>query len=277
MMVNASFDGKRRKESFDSVATYYDQYRRGYPSPVIDDVLEMAHIGLGSRVLEIACGTGQLSVPLAQRGATLTAVELGPALAEIARRNLSRFPAAFVEVGTFEDWPVPSQPFDAVVCANAFHWLDPNIRFSKSAQVLKPNGVLAIVHPHHVKGGTAGFSSESQQYYVKWGLSDSPTFEAPDAADLPPLYPELDQLTAFTSVRRHRFEFPVDYTAESYVGLLHTDSLVLSLDESAREGFLDDMRHLIDTHYDGHVSRNFVYEVIAARKVIAHQYEHDQP
>ena len=266
-MADQSFDRRRRKESFDSVATYYDKYRPGYPAQVVDDVLEMTHIGSGSRVLEIGCGTGQLSVPMAKRGATLTAVELGPALAAIARRHLSPFPAATVEVGRFEEWPVPALPFDAVVCANAFHWLDPTIRFSKSAQLLRPDGILAIVHPHHVNGGTAGFSSAMQTYYVKWGLSDTPTFEAPDPADIPPMYPELDQLAPFTAVRRHRFEFLVEYTSQSYVGLLHTDSLVLSLDASAREGFLSDIRDLIDTHCDGHVSKKYVYEVIAARRV----------
>jgi hypothetical protein len=66
-------------------------------------------------------------------------------------------------------------------------------------------------------------------------------------------------------------------SAEAYVGLLHTDSLVLSLDASAREGFLHDMGLLIDSHYDGHVSRNFVYEVIAARKRLAPEDEQDQP
>ncbi|MGO8946326.1 MAG: class I SAM-dependent methyltransferase [Ktedonobacterales bacterium] len=268
-MADQSFDRRRRKESFDSVATYYDAYRPGYPSQVVDDVLEMAHIGRGSRVLEIGCGTGQLSVPIAQRGAMLTAVELGPALADIARRHLSLFPAATVEVGKFEEWPAPTQPFDAVVCANAFHWLDPTIRFAKSAQLLQPDGVLAIVHPHHVKGGTAGFSSAMQPYYVQWGLSDTPTFEAPDPADLPPMYPELDQLALFTDVRRHRFEFLVEYSSESYVGLLHTDSLVLSLDASARNGFLSDIGHLIDTHYNGHVSKKYVHEVIATRHVIS--------
>lgn len=227
----------------------------------------MTHIDSGSRVLEIACGTGQLSVPIAERGATLMAVGLGPALAAIARRHLSRFPAAMVEVGKFEDWPVPAQLFDAVVRVNAFHWLDPPIRFAKSAQLLRPDGVFTIVHPHHVTGGTAEFSSAMQPYYVKWGLSDTPTFEAPDPADLPPMYPELDQLAPFTDVRRHRFECLVRYSSESYVGLLHTDSLVLSLDASAREGFLNDIGQLIDTHYDGHVSKKFVYEVIAARHV----------
>jgi 16S rRNA A1518/A1519 N6-dimethyltransferase RsmA/KsgA/DIM1 with predicted DNA glycosylase/AP lyase activity len=48
-------------------------------------------------VLEIGCGTGQATVPLAERGSRIVAVELGPAMAAVARRNLARFPA--VQVG----------------------------------------------------------------------------------------------------------------------------------------------------------------------------------
>jgi hypothetical protein len=44
-----------------------------------------------------------------------------------------------------------------------------------------------------------------------------------------------------------------------------TDSLVLSLDDQARAGFLNDIAALIDGKYDGSVARNFVYDVITAR------------
>jgi hypothetical protein len=54
------------------------------------------------------------------------------------------------------------------------------------------------------------------------------------------------------------------HTIVSYVGWLKTDSLVLSLDPQSRQGFRQDIEALIDTKYDGRVSRNFVYEVIAA-------------
>ncbi|HEV8065234.1 MAG TPA: class I SAM-dependent methyltransferase, partial [Acidimicrobiales bacterium] len=110
-----SFDGRRRKESFDGVAADYDRYRPRYPEQVVDTLMEMAGISAGSRVLEIACGTGQLSVPLASRGVELTAVELGENLAAVARRNLSPWPSASVEVSAFEAWPLPDRPFDAVV------------------------------------------------------------------------------------------------------------------------------------------------------------------
>jgi SAM-dependent methyltransferase len=257
---------QRRRESFDSVASLYDRYRPGYPAEVLADVFESAHIGETSRVLEIGCGTGQLSVPLAEHGAELVAVELGPRLAAIARRNLSRFPNARVETAAFEEWPLPAEAFDAVVCATAFHWLDPEVRFSKSAQALRRGGALVIVHPHQVTGGTPGFFPDSQKYYVKWGLSDDPFFAPTAPADAPIMYADLDDRSEFTAVQRHRFVTPRRFTSKSYVGNLETDSLVLGLEETARAGFLADIAHLIDSRYGGEVSRNYVYEVVVARK-----------
>jgi SAM-dependent methyltransferase len=254
----------RRKESFDAAAADYARYRSGYPDEVVDDVVAAAHVHPGSRVLEIGCGTGQLSVPLARRGAELVAVELGPNLAAIARRELAEYPSAHVEVSGFEEWPLPAEPFDAVVSATALHWIEPSVRFSKPAQALRSGGVLVVVHVHHVRGGTPGFFADTQPVYVRWGLSDDPFAEPTAPKDAPVMYPELEERPDFGSVQRHRFEIPRRYTTDSYVGWLRTDSLVASLDPPSRQGFLDDIGALIDSKYDGEMSRNFVYEVIAA-------------
>ena len=113
----ASRGPERRPESFDAVADIYDRYRPTYRGEIVDAVIAAAALHPGSRVLEIGCGTGQLSVPLAKRGVDLMAVELGPALAARARRNLEPYPNAHVEVSSFEDWRLPRETFDAVVSA----------------------------------------------------------------------------------------------------------------------------------------------------------------
>jgi SAM-dependent methyltransferase len=256
----------RRKESFDAAASDYAQYRSGYPDEVVDDVVASSRLHPGSRVLEIGCGTGQLTVPLARLGVELVAVELGPNLAAIARDNLAEFPGARVEVIGFEEWRLPAEPFDVVVSASAFHWIDPEVGFAKAALALRPGGVLTIVHAHHVKGGTPGFFADTQPYYLRWGLSDDPFFEPTAPEDAPAMFPELEERSEFEVVHRHRFEIPRDHTADSYVGWLRTDSLVSSLAPLSRQGFLDGIQKLIETKYDGRVSRDFVYEVIAATR-----------
>jgi protein-L-isoaspartate O-methyltransferase len=261
-----SFDPRRRRESFDSVAAEYDRYRSLYPEEVIADVVTSARIGAGSRVLEIACGTGQLSGPIAALGVDLNCVELGPSLAAIARRNLAQWPNVVVENVAFEDWAVPAEPFDAVLCASAFHWLDPKVRIEKPAQALRAGGALVVVNPHQVLGGTPGFSEASQEFYIKWGLSDDPLFSPPAPADVPIMFADLEEGGEFEGLERHRFADLRPYTAETYTGLLRTDSLILGLDEQARQGFLSDMRALIDGKFGGEITRLYLCEVIVARR-----------
>jgi SAM-dependent methyltransferase len=257
----------RRSDSFDQVADLYDRYRPAPPAPVVDALTKAAGIDTGTRVLEFGCGTGQLSVPLATAGATLTCVEPGARLAERAARNLSRFPFATVECATFEDWPLPVERFDAVLVANAFHWLDPDLRVTKPLALLHPGGTLAILHTHHVRGGTAAFFEASQHAYLRYGLAADLSFRPPQSDEVPACYPELGEIRGYSSVQRERFEMPTRYTTAEYVGLLQTDSLVNTLDPDPRRRFLVDIASLIDNSFQGVVERNYLYELIVARVI----------
>jgi SAM-dependent methyltransferase len=135
---------------------------------VFDDIAGLAGLKPGSRVLELGCGTGQASIPLARRGFEVVAVELGGGLADVARRNLASFPAVDVVNAAFETWPLPPAPFEAVLAATAFHWLDPAVRVGKAADALRPSGALAVIATHHVAGGTEQFFAEVQRCYERW-------------------------------------------------------------------------------------------------------------
>ncbi|HZC29448.1 MAG TPA: class I SAM-dependent methyltransferase, partial [Gaiellaceae bacterium] len=131
------------RATFDEDAERYDRARPGYPAELFDDLAALAGLRPGDRVLEIGPGTGQATVPLARRGYRIVAVELGTGLAAVARRNLAAFPDVEVVNAAFEDWPLPAEPFDAVVAATAFHWIDPDVRLARTAQTLRPGGALA--------------------------------------------------------------------------------------------------------------------------------------
>ena len=95
-----------------------------------------------TRIVEIGCGTGRATVPLAQRGYAVTCVELGEQLAAIARRKVAGFPSVQVITTNFETWQPEHSEFDAVVAFTAFHWIAPDRRYSKTAELLRAGGKL---------------------------------------------------------------------------------------------------------------------------------------
>jgi SAM-dependent methyltransferase len=94
-------------------------------------------------VLEIGCGTGQLTRELAGGALNLTAIDIGAAMVETARRNVAD-PMARFQISSFEDF-ADSGPFDLIVSATAFHWVDPGIGLAKAARLLRPRGWLALL------------------------------------------------------------------------------------------------------------------------------------
>jgi SAM-dependent methyltransferase len=136
---------RRYGRVFDEIAAEYDRNRPAYPEELIDQACRAAGLGRGDRVLEVGCGSGQLTRSLAARGLHVTAVEPGQRLLALARQNLAGAgPVEFVPA-RFEDAPLPGGRFRAVFSASAFHWLDPRVSWQKAADVLVPGGMLALV------------------------------------------------------------------------------------------------------------------------------------
>jgi len=251
---------------FDEAAELYDQARPGYPTALFDDLAGLACFGPGCRVLEIGCGTGQASVPLAARGCALVCVELGPGMAAVARRNLARFPAARVVTAAFEDWPLPPEPFDLVLSATAFHWLDPAVRVVKSADALRPGGALATIATYHVAGGTAAFFDEVQASYEHWDPATPPGFRQPAAATIPCDSEEVDRSGRFGPAQFRRYEWDCSYSTASYLDLLLTYSGHRALAPAARQGLLACIADLIDARYGGHIVKHYLTELRVAHR-----------
>ena len=129
---------QERSRLFDEQAEAYDRFRPTYPDAVIDELLGPVPVGLD--VLDVGCGTGIASRQIAQRGAKVLGVELGPRMAEIARGH-----GVEVEVAAFESWDAAGRTFDRLTSAQAWHWLDLPIATAKAASVLRPGGTLGLI------------------------------------------------------------------------------------------------------------------------------------
>jgi SAM-dependent methyltransferase len=104
----------------------------------------LADVDPDAPVLEVGCGTGRATVPLARRGRSVLALEPNPAMTAVAARNLAPYPAVRIEGTSFEDWPVGGAPFGLLVAAPAWHWVSPAARVRKAADALTPGGVVAL-------------------------------------------------------------------------------------------------------------------------------------
>lgn len=130
---------------FDEVAVEYDRFRPIYPDALVDRACEVAHIANGDRVLEVGCGTGQLTRSLLARGLRVTALEPGDQLISIAEENLKDVGDVEFVHARLEDIQLPRESYQAAFSASAIHWVDPDLSWRKIADALAPNGTLALI------------------------------------------------------------------------------------------------------------------------------------
>ncbi len=123
-------------EAFGAEAERYDRARPGYPDALVDRIVAESP---GPDVLDVGIGTGIQARQFRAAGCAVLGVDPDPRMAEVARRG-----GIEVEVGTFEGWDPAGRTFDAVVAAQAWHWVDPAAGAAKAARVLRPGGRLAV-------------------------------------------------------------------------------------------------------------------------------------
>jgi ubiquinone/menaquinone biosynthesis C-methylase UbiE len=185
---------RRYGKVFDDIAAEYDRRRPVYPDELVDQACQVAGIGRGDHVLEIGCGSGQLTCALAARGLHVTALEPGKNLIALARQNLEGAGAVEFVNARFEDVLLPRERFQAVFSASAFHWVDPEVSWQKAADVLVPGGTLALVQYFGLEEPDTQLDQEA--------ALDALRKVAPDLASNWPVYRDLDATLAGMERRR---------------------------------------------------------------------------
>ncbi len=265
-----SEDRERLRVTFDEEALLYDRARPEYPKALFDDLVSLSGIPPGGRVLEIGCGTGKSTLPLAQRGYSILCIELGANLAAVAQRNLAAFPNVQIIVADFESWPGEEAAFDLVTSGTALHWIDPSVRYYKIARQLRLGGTLApywYTHVHTDK--EPEFFKEVQGVYERVApeIIDPTERGLPRPEDVPT--PEIDLIEAtglYGPVTVRRYPFDVEYDSESYVDVLSTYSGHRSLESGKRQRLLEAIATLIDTRYGGRITKGYLVTLYIAHR-----------
>jgi SAM-dependent methyltransferase len=149
---------ERRRAGFDAIASAYDRHRPGYPDATFDDLMDLAGLSAGDAVIEVGSGTGIATAALVERGLKVTCLEPAPAMAAVAQEKLAGRPGVTHVPCRFEDWDGPPGQARALVAADAWHWVRPDVGFARAAEALGPGGCLGIVFHRIVQIGPAGFT-----------------------------------------------------------------------------------------------------------------------
>lgn len=261
-------DRDRLKVTFDTVADRYHQARPSYPDELYNTLVSLADLQPGARLLEVGCGTGKATAPLAARGFSITCVEPGPQLAHAAARNLARFDQVRIVPQSFEDWqPADAERFDLVYAATAWHWIDPAVGYELAWRSLRPGGHLAIWGAWHVFPPDGDpFFRELQEVYTEIGegMGDSNWYFAP--GELPGDRAAINASGLFSVTEIRHFDWEIRYPADEYIALLSTFSSHIDMADWQRDRLFSEIRRRLAARPDGMLRRHWGSVLEIARR-----------
>ena len=143
--ARASIDLEQRRNWYSPVADIYYNARPQYPKELIDRSVVLAQLSSDASILEVGCGPGNATVAFAQLDFSMTCIEPNPNFYHLAQRNCTPYPNVAIHNTSFEEWELEAKQFNTVLSANAFHWISPEIRYTKAAAALRDNGFLILL------------------------------------------------------------------------------------------------------------------------------------
>lgn len=214
----------------------YELGRPTYPPEAIERLATELGIEPGTRVLDLAAGTGKLTRLLAATGADMVAVEPVAGMRAALSRSLPRAEAL---AGTAEDIPLPDASVDAVAVGQAFHWFDGDAALAEIHRVLRPGRRLGLVW---------NIKDESVDWIEKLArIMESYRGEAPRVAS--GRWKEaFERTTLFSPLQRARYSFVHEADADMVVARVTSVSFIASLPPAELGTVVGRVRDLLETH-----------------------------
>lgn len=218
---------RRRAAAFQSTGEQYHRLRPPFPDQVVEWMLPPG----ARRVAELGAGTGRLTDSLVERGLDVVAVDPSASMLQVLS---GRLPGVRTVLATAEDTGLADASFDAILVAQAWHWMDPDAASAEAARILRPGGTLAMVWNQRVP--TPGWQESFDA--VQDALRGVDLIDAEASAARPP-FAERGELQ-FTWSR----EVPAEDFIQNYT--THSPFLLASPEEQARR--LERWRTLVEAN-----------------------------
>ncbi len=245
---------------FGTISELYGRARTNYPDALIDQIVAFSGLQQGT-VLDIGCGTGQATIPFAQRGFHVTGLDVSANMVAVAQRNCG--PSVDFKVGTFEDVDLHEKSFGLVVSCMAWHWVAPERAYSKLHKILQDNGSVALVW-YHQEGNKSDLVSTIAEIIVRYeGTQRGPTGKKVVGH----AHAAFDTLRGgeFRSVELRKYEETVLFTSEQYTDLLLSYGWVQRLLPEKRKNLVEEVQAVCKKYAEPFVVP-YTYLLVLAKK-----------
>ncbi|WP_420309938.1 class I SAM-dependent methyltransferase [Streptomyces sp. YS-B37] len=260
--VRDSHRARQMAESFGVDAERYERARPRCPDGLIERIVSGSP---GLDVLDAGCGTGIAARQLQAAGCRVLGVEPDVRMAEVARRF-----GVEVEVSTLEEWEPAGREFDAVVAAQAWHWIDPVAGAAKAARVLRPGGRLAVFwHVFQLPPDIAESFADAYERVLPGAPGDLRWMaRAPETAYAPMLAKAADGFRAaggFGDAEEWRFDWERTYARDTWLDQLPTIGLLTRVPQDKLAALLEAVGAAVDKAGGGFTMRYATVAVSVTR------------
>ncbi len=212
---------------YDGTAEAYDRFRPGYPAVLADDLLERAGVTGRGRLLDLACGTGQLAFALHASFAETWAVDQEPGMVRVVAAKAS--PDVRAVAAGAEDLVLEAGSFELVVIGNAFHRLRRDRVAARVLEWLRPGGAVALCWSDSPWAGDAEWQRVLGAVIGRWRERLGTEDRLPAGwAEARRSTPDLEVLAAagFEAAGRRTFEVEHRWTVPELAGFVYSTSFL---------------------------------------------------
>ena len=220
-----------RRDLYQGTAGYYDRFRLPYPRALTEDLAHRSGADGAGRLLDLACGTGQVCFALHARFAKVWAVDQEPEMVAVVRdkARAAGLPHIRALAASAADLSAPGASFDLVTIGNAFHRLPRDAVAARALGWLRPGGSLALIWGRSPWDGQQPWQRALARTMDRWralaGARDRvPAGYEQDRGERPD--PVILAAAGFEIAGRYRFLAVHEWTPEALAGFMMSTSVL---------------------------------------------------
>lgn len=225
------------QKRFSGRATEYAKYRPSYPAEAIARIFQGLNEPKTLLVVDIGAGTGISSRLLADRGASVIAIDPNPEMLQAAMPH----PSIKFERGTAENTNLPDRSVDLITCFQAFHWFEPSSTLKEFRRILKATGRLALVW-NDLERRNDEFTANYSRFIVRFSTQKHERVLR-DAASF------LETSSDFKNVTVGEYSYRHELDWEQFLGHARSMSFI-PYEETFTQLFSDELKALFDRFCD---------------------------